>query len=453
MKNGKILIVDDNEGALSALRMLLDTEFSKVITLSNPNGIQSAFRQHDIDVVLLDMNFSAGVNTGNEGFYWLGEIKKISPDTEVVMLTAYGDVELAVKSVKKGAADFIMKPWENEKLLATLRSTLKLSLSNKEVQELKARENTLKREINRDSKMLVGSSPQMVRVMQMVEKVAGTDANVLITGENGTGKELIAREIHIRSERRNELLVTVDMGAIPATLFESELFGFKKGAFTDAKEDRVGKFQLADKGTLFLDEIGNLPFTLQSKLLVILQNRAVTPVGSSKQIPVDIRLISATNSSIEKEVGEQRFREDLLYRLNTIKIELPPLRERGEDIELLASHFLGVYQKKYKKSGLRLSSQSIKKLQKHHWPGNIRELQHAMEKAVILAEDEVLKPDDFSWRNSESLVKNDFQTLEDMERAMIEEALDKYNGNFTQVSDKLGITRQTLYNKVKRYGL
>ncbi len=453
MKKGTILIVDDNKGALSALQMLLEMEFAKVITLSNPNGIHSTFRQSDIDVVLLDMNFSAGVNSGNEGFYWLGEIKKLSPSTEVVMLTAYGDVELAVKSVKKGAADFILKPWENEKLVTTLHSALKLRLSNREVENLKMRESTLKREFNKESNMLVGSSPQMQRVMQMVEKVAMTDANVMITGENGTGKELIAREIHMRSERRNELLVTVDMGAIPETLFESELFGYKKGAFTDAKEDRIGKFQLADKGTLFLDEIGNLSFTLQSKLLVILQNRSVTPVGSSKPIPLDIRLISATNISIEKEVAEQRFREDLVYRLNTIKIELPPLRERGEDIELLASFFLGSYQKKYKKSGLRLSSQTLRKLQKYHWPGNIRELQHAIEKAVILAEDDVLKPEDFSLRTTDGAAKNEFQTLEDMEKAMIEEALDKYNGNFTQVSDKLGITRQTLYNKVKRYGL
>jgi len=453
MKSGNILIVDDNEGALSALRLLLDSEFDRTITLSNPNGINSALRKTDFDVVLLDMNFSAGVNTGNEGFYWLNEIKKISPTTEVVMLTAYGDVELAVKSVKEGAADFVLKPWENEKLLATLRSALRIRQSNKQVEELRSRERTLKREFNKENKMMIGSSPQMQRVMQMVEKVAITDANVLLTGENGTGKGLIAREIHLNSERKNELLVTVDMGSIPATLFESELFGHKKGSFTDAREDRVGKFQLADKGSLFLDEIGNLPITLQSKLLVVLQNRAVTPVGSNKPVPVDIRLISATNCNIEKEVIEQRFREDLLYRLNTIRIELPPLRERDEDIELLASFFLGSYQRKYKKSGLRLSSQTIKKLKKYHWPGNVRELQHAVEKAVILADGDVLKPDDFSLRSTETLLKNEFLTLEDMERTMIEEALDKYNGNFTQVSEKLGITRQTLYNKVKRYGL
>lgn len=453
MKKGHVLIVDDNEGALSALRLLLDPEFKNISTLSNPNGIHAAFRKKEIDVVLLDMNFSAGVNTGNEGFYWLKEIKKMSPDTEVVMLTAYGDVELAVKSVKKGAADFILKPWENEKLLATLHSAFRIRESNLQVSELKTREKSIKSEINRENRMMVGSSFQMQKVMQMVDKVASTDANVLITGENGTGKELIAREIHLRSERKSELLVTVDMGSVPETLFESELFGHKKGSFTDAKEDRVGKFQLADKGTLFLDEIGNLPMTLQSKLLVVLQRRAVTPVGSNKEVPVDIRLISATNSNIEEEIAEQRFREDLLYRLNTIKIELPPLRERGEDIELLAAHFLLSYQKKYKKAGLKLSNQTIKKLQKYHWPGNVRELQHAIEKAVILSEGDTLKPDDFSLRSTERPIKNEFHTLEEMERAMIEDALDKYNGNFTQVSDQLGITRQTLYNKVKRYGL
>ena len=318
-KTGDILIVDDNESALKALSMLLDFEFKKVITISKPDQIQSKFRQIDFDVVLLDMNFSAGVNTGNEGLYWLGEIKKNSPDTEVILITAYGDVELAVKALKKGATDFILKPWENEKLIATVNSALKLRESNLKVQELKSRENSLKKVLNQNNKLLIGSSPQMQRVMQVVEKVAQTDANILITGENGSGKELIAREIHNQSHRNNELLVTVDMGAIPENLFESELFGHKKGAFTDAREDRVGKFHLADKGTLFLDEIGNIPLTMQSKLLVALQNRNVMPVGSNKSVEVDIRLISATNSDIEKEVAEQNFRQDLLYRLNTIR--------------------------------------------------------------------------------------------------------------------------------------
>ena len=450
---GKILIVDDNKGALSALRLLLDPEFDEIETLFNPNAILGVFRKKEIDVVLLDMNFTAGVNSGNEGFYWLKQIKEHSPNTEVIMLTAYGDIDLAVKSVKEGATDFVMKPWENEKLLATVHSALRISLSNKQVHELKRREKSLKSEINRESKMLVGSSPAMLKIMETVEKVANTDASILITGENGTGKELIAQEIHQKSDRRSELLVRVDMGAIPGSLFESELFGHKKGAFTDAKEDRIGKFQLADKGTLFMDEIGNLPLVMQSKLLVVLQNRAVTPVGSNKVIPVDLRIISATNNNLEDEIADQRFREDLLYRLNTIRIELPPLRERGEDIEELATFFLMNYQKKYKKQGLKLSQQTIKKLSRYHWPGNVRELQHAIEKAVILADSDVLKPDDFSLRHTDNQPVNKYLTLEEMEKSMIEEALDRYNGNYSHVADKLGITRQTLYNKVKRYGL
>ncbi len=451
--SGKVLIVDDNKGALSALRLLLEPEFDEIDTLFNPNAILGVFRKKEIDVVLLDMNFTAGVNSGNEGFYWLKQIKEHSPNTEVIMLTAYGDIDLAVKSVKEGATDFVMKPWENEKLLTTVHSALRISVSNKQVHELKRREKSLKSEINRESKMLVGSSPAMLKIMETVEKVANTDASVLITGENGTGKELIAQEIHQKSDRRSELLVRVDMGAIPGSLFESELFGHKKGAFTDAKEDRIGKFQLADKGTLFMDEIGNLPLVMQSKLLVVLQNRAVTPVGSNKVIPVDLRIISATNNNLEDEIAEQRFREDLLYRLNTIRIELPPLRERGEDIEELATFFLMSYQKKYKKQGLKLSQQTIKKLSRYHWPGNVRELQHAIEKAVILADSDILKPDDFSLRHTDNQPVNKYLTLEEMEKSMIEEALDRYNGNYSHVADKLGITRQTLYNKVKRYGL
>jgi DNA-binding NtrC family response regulator len=453
MKTGNILIVDDNKSALSALNLLLQYEFNQVVCISNPNQIQSELRKHDFDVALLDMNFSAGLNTGNEGLYWLGEIKKWAPSLEVVMITAYGDVELAVKALKRGAADFITKPWDNEKLLATLMSAVKLRKSNLQVEELKGREVLLKREINKDRQLLIGSSPAMQKVMQMVNKVAKTDANVLITGENGTGKELIAREIHNLSDRAHELLVTVDMGAIPENLFESELFGHKKGAFTDAREDRIGKFQLANKGTLFLDEIGNVRVQLQSKLLVALQNRFITPVGSNKQIPIDIRLISATNSNLEDLVTNQHFRQDLLYRINTIKIELPPLRDRGEDVELLSTHFLKMYQQKYKRCDLRLGSQALRKLNTYHWPGNVRELQHTIEKAVILSDSDVLTADDFILKPMTKPTQSEIQTLSDMERDMIVNALDKYNGNFSVVAEKLGITRQTLYNKIKRYEL
>lgn len=453
MNTGKILIVDDNKSALSAIKLLLQFEFETVVAISNPNQIISEFRNTDFDLVLLDMNFSAGINSGNEGIFWLNEIKKSSPTCEVVMITAYGDVELAVKALKQGAADFVLKPWENEKLIATLLSAYKLRCSNQEVNELKKRERTMKVEINTDQRQLIGTSPKMLKVLQLIGKVAKTDANVLITGENGTGKELVAREIHQKSERSSELLVSIDMGAIPETLFESELFGHKKGAFTDAREDRIGKFQLANRGSLFLDEIGNLPLPMQSKLLAALENRAIVPVGSNKPVTIDIRLISATNCNLDDLVEKQQFRQDLLYRLNTIRIEVPPLRERGEDIELLATFFLKRFEKKYRKSQLRLSVDAIRKLSKYHWPGNVRELQHAMEKAVILSESPVINADDFALKATSHLKENQLLTLEDMEKQMIEAAMEKHQGNLTFVANQLGITRQTLYNKIRRYDL
>lgn len=453
MKSGSILIVDDNKSALSALSLLLQFDFESVTCLSSPHQIASELRKREHDIVLLDMNFSAGLNSGNEGLFWLGEIKKQSPQLEVVMMTAYAEVELAVKALKQGAADFITKPWQNEKLVATLKAVLKLRKSSQEVESLKGRERILKEELIREHEVLTGSSPAMQKVLQLVEKVAKTEASVLLTGENGTGKGLIAKNIHWHSARSHELFVTVDMGSLPEHLVESELFGHKKGAFTDAKEDRTGKFQLAHKGTLFLDEIGNLPLHQQSKLLVALQNRTIVPVGSNKNVAVDIRIISATNANIDELVAEQYLREDLLYRLNTIHIELPPLRERSDDIEILAGHFLRQYQVKYKKGSLRLSSLAIQKLMKYHWPGNVRELQHTMEKAAILADADTLTPDDFTLRPTGTKPSSKQQTLADMERQMIEEALDKYNGNFSCVAEKLGITRQTLYNKIKRYAL
>ena len=453
MKAGKILIVDDNKSALSALNLLLQFEFDTVVTIANPNQITSELRNNDFDLVLLDMNFSAGINSGNEGIFWLGEIKKLSPTCEVVMITAYGDVELAVKALKHGAADFILKPWENEKLIATLKSAYKLRRSNMEVNELKSRERTFKKEMNTDQRQFIGSSSQMLKIMQLINKVAKTDANVLVTGENGTGKELVACEIHRKSERSSELLVSIDMGAVPETLFESELFGHKKGAFTDAREDRIGKFQLAHNGSLFLDEIGNLPLPLQAKLLAALENRVIFPVGSNKSVPIDIRLISATNCDLDDLVTKQQFRQDLLYRLNTIRIEVPPLRERGEDIELLATFFLKRFEKKYHKSQLRLGSEAIRKLSKYHWPGNVRELQHSVEKAVILSESTTITADDFNFRAAASLKENQAFTLEEMEKQLIETALERNNGNLTLVANQLGVSRQTLYNKIKRYDL
>jgi len=453
MRTGRILIVDDNKSVLSALKLFLQDEFELVEVITNPNLIRATLCKYDFDLVLLDMNFSTGISTGNEGLFWLNEIQKVSPTTEVVMITAYGDVELAVKALKQGAADFIIKPWENEKLLATLKSAMKLRRSKIQVEELKQRERKFKTELNQEQRPIVGASAGILQMMQMISKVAKTDANVLITGENGTGKELVAHEIHRKSDRNHELFVTVDMGAIPETLFESEFFGHRKGSFTDAKEDRIGKFQLAHRGSIFLDEIGNLPLSLQSKLLTTLQNRIIMPVGSNQPVKIDIRLICATNCDLEQFIAEQKFREDLLYRINTISIEVPPLRERGQDIEQLANFFLKRFEKKYHRSGLRISIQAIQKMRKYSWPGNVRELQHTIEKAVILSDSGTLKPEDFVFKSSGRSTVPAAQTFEEMEKQMIETALRKYNGRHSAVARQLGVSRQTLYNKIKRYDL
>jgi len=451
MHKGNILIVDDNKSILSTLEILLSPEFQTITTLTNPNQILSELRKMDYNLVILDMNFSAGINTGNEGIYWLGRIKEINPEISVVMITAYGDIDTAVKALKAGASDFILKPWDNEKLLATLKLAIQLNLSKKEVVQLKERETELKKELNRDQKFIIGSSPQLMKVLNLARKVAKTEANVLITGENGTGKDLIAQEIHKLSNRSNEVLVTVDMGSLSETLFESELFGHMKGAFTDARENRQGKFEIAGKGTLFLDEIGNISFHLQSKLLSAIENRQISRIGSNQLITIDIRLICATNRNLEDMVSEGLFREDLLYRINTIQVELPPLRDRGNDIIILTDFFLKKYSFKYNKPNLKINQQANDKLLKYAWPGNIRELQHTIEKAVILSETSILKPDDLNLRQSNYVsTNNPFTTLEEMEKQMIQQALEKNNGNFTAAADQLGITRQTLYNRLKK---
>lgn len=452
MAKGNILIVDDNKNILSALEILLSPEFQTVTTLPDPNLIPSELRKRDYNLVVLDMNFNAGINTGNEGIYWLGRIRESNPEISVVMITAYGDVELTVKALKAGATDFVLKPWDNAKLLATLKSALQLNLSKKEVSQLKEKEKGLKNEINREQKFIVGSSPQLMQVMNLVRKVAKTDANVLITGENGTGKELIAQEIHRFSNRSNEVMVSVDMGAVTETLFESELFGHVKGAFTDARESRPGKFEVADKGSLFLDEIGNLSFHLQGKLLAAIQNRQISRIGSNQTIPVDIRLICATNKNLENMIRDGLFREDLLYRINTIQIEVPPLRERGNDVLVLADFFLKKYTSKYNKPSLKINQQAQDKLLKYNWPGNIRELQHTVEKAVILSDNNILKPEDFFMRPVSGIQNHATElTLEEMEKRMISQAIDKNHGNLSAAAEQLGITRQTLYNKMKRF--
>ena len=455
MSKGNILVVDDSRNILLALEMLLSQEFERVNTISSPNMLISELRENQYNLVLLDMNFKSGANTGNEGIYWLSRIREDHPDISVVLMTAYGDVELAVRALKAGANDFVLKPWDNTKLLATVRSAIQLNFSKREIKDLKQKEKDLKTSINRHEKEIIGSSQLFAQMLKTVEKVASTDTNVLITGENGTGKELVARKIHRLSGRCQELMVSVDMGAISETLFESELFGHAKGAFTDARENRTGKFELAGKGTLFLDEIANLPLSLQPKLLTALQNREITPVGSNNTIPVDIRLISATNRDPQQMVERGLFREDLLYRINTIRIEIPPLRSRTEDIPVLASHFLEKYSEKYGKSPIEITSQAMDRMILHLWPGNVRELEHTVEKAVILNESgRIMVNDLFSAPLQEHVTDHgEILNLEEMEKRLVMAAIERNPGNIKAAAKQLGITRQTLYNKIQKYGM
>ena len=449
-KQGTILVVDDNKGILTAVQMLLGTYFEKVITISTPNKIKATLHDENIDVVLLDMNFSAGINTGNEGLFWLSEIKKEDASIQVVLFTAYADIDLAVRGIKEGAADFVVKPWDNAKLLETLKTAYNIRTANRKGISIA----TDKLVVSKESGMFWGESNAMQQLRSLIEKVARTDANILVTGENGTSKEMLAREIHLLSNRKKETLVPVDMGAITETLFESELFGHVKGAFTDARADRPGKFEVANKGTLFLDEIGNLSYHLQAKLLTALQRRSIVRVGSNTPIPVNIRLICATNRDLQEMVQKGDFREDLLYRINTIHVEIPPLRERPEDIVPLTEIFLPKYTKIYGKTAMCLSLDAKEKLKAQPWFGNIRELEHTIEKAVIIAERSVLDGNDFDFpRAKKKPVTKEATTLEEMEYNMIKNAMDKYSGNLSLVASQLGISRQTLYNKIKRYEL
>ena len=439
-----ILIIDDNRGVLSALKLLLRGVFEHIIALPSPVTLPSVLRMENPDVVLLDMNFTDALNSGNEGLYWLHEIKRMHPALPVVLFTAYGDIDLAVRGIKEGATDFVVKPWDNAKLVETLKNACS-----------SASKRSRKKEEPKTSTLFWGSGLAMRELRQMVEKIAETDANVLITGENGTGKEMLAREIHALSRRFRRDMVTVDMGAVTETLFESELFGHKKGAFTDAHADRAGKFEAAHEGTIFLDEIGNLPYHLQAKLLTVLQSRSVVRVGSNEPIPVDVRLICATNANLDERVAQGKFREDLLYRINTIHLEIPPLRERKEDIIPLAERFIGRFAKQYDKGALTLSEAAQRKLKEHPWYGNIRELEHAIEKAVIIIDGTMLTDAHFHFpKKSLSPARDsEAETLEDMELVMIRKAIDKHGGNLSAVASQLGITRQTLYNKMKKYGL
>lgn len=445
-KSGNILIVDDNRGVLTALQLLLKPYFDKITVLSSPVTLPATLREDTWQAVLLDMNFTSGINTGNEGLYWLHEIKKQYPALPVVLFTAYADIDLAVRGIKEGATDFIVKPWDNGKLVETLLNAAQNApASGKKTATTPA---------STASSMYWGESPVMQQLRMLVEKVAATDANILITGENGTGKEMLAREIHALSARHRKEMVSVDMGAITESLFESELFGHVKGAFTDAHTDRPGKFEVADQSTLFLDEIGNLPYHLQAKLLTAIQRRSIVRVGSNTLVPVDIRLICATNRNLSEMADKGEFREDLLYRINTIHLEIPALRERQEDIIPLAERFIIRFCKQYGKPALRLDNAAREKLMQHPWSGNIRELEHAIEKAVIICDGAFLSAGLFQLqRRNEASEMPAASTLEDMEKQMIRRTLDKCGGNLSAVASQLGITRQTLYNKMKKYGL
>lgn len=454
MTEANILVVDDNRNVLTALDLLLSREFTGVKCISKPGQILSELQAGSYSAVLLDMNYVAGQNTGNEGLFWLRELMKTDPDLSVVMITAFGDIELAVTALKEGAVDFVLKPWDNQKLLATMLTAVRLTHSRRKVKSLQKDKASLKAELKGKPKRMIGRSAAMRQVYEMVEKVASTTANVLITGENGTGKELIAREIHERSDRSAEIMVSVDLGAVPDTLFESELFGHVKGAFTDAQNDRIGKIETAHRGTLFFDEIGNLSLTLQAKLLSVLQNRTITRLGSTEIVPVDIRLLCATNMNLEAMVEEGTFRMDLLYRINTIRVELPPLRERDEDVLLLAAYFLHNFSMRYNKPGLKMDGKAEAALKKWSWPGNVRELQHSMERAVILAEGKIIGEDSFQFSMAASTSTGSFDgSMDEVEARLIRYSIKKYGGNMSAVASQLRISRQTLYNKIKKYGL
>lgn len=442
---GTIIIVDDNKGVLTAVQLLLKNHFSKAITLSSPVSLSSVLREENPEVVLLDMNFTSGINNGNEGLFWLHEIKRQYPNLPVVLFTAYADIDLAVRGIKEGATDFIVKPWDNQKLVETLL--------NAASQAKEGKKKNRKKENPSIAAMYWGESSAMQQLRMLVEKVATTNANILITGENGTGKEMLAREIHALSSRYKETMVSVDMGTITESLFESELFGHVKGSFTDAHADRTGKFEAANHSSLFLDEIGNLPYHLQAKLLTAIQQRSIVRVGSNEPVPVDIRLICATNRNLQGMVDKGEFREDLLYRINTIHVEIPPLRNRREDIVPLAERFITRFCKQYDKAPISLTASACEKLTAHSWYGNIRELEHAIEKAVIICDGNSIPAEMFQLVQKTEIQQTEASTLEEMEKAMIRKALDKCGGNLSAVASQLGITRQTLYNKMKKFGL
>jgi len=450
---GRVLIVDDDVAIQRTLKLLLRDEFDLVQTLSNPKFIPSEIMKQRYDVILLDMNFSIGRQSGDEGLFWMKQILKIDPAQVVIMITAYGEINLAVKAIKQGATDFIVKPWENVKLIATIRTGVKLCQSNRHISRLENQHLIIHEDNQRQFQFIPGSSPKMLGVLNTINKVAGTDANVLLLGDNGTGKELIARDIHNKSGRRNKIFLSVDLGSLSENLFESELFGHVRGAFTGADTDKAGRFEVAEGGTLFLDEIGNLPLSLQGKLLTAIQQLKITPLGSADEREIDIRFICATNQPLLDMVKENLFREDLLYRINTVQIEIPPLRERGNDIILLAEHFLLKYARKYNKPHSRFTSGALQKLSRYSWPGNVRELEHAVERAVILSEGNMLGEDDFVFSPKSDFAEESLTSIEDIEKYYLIKSLEKNRGKLTKVAEDLNLSRQTIYRKIKKYGL
>jgi len=444
-----ILVIDDDVDVLTAVRLLLKTEVQQVVTEKNPENIPSLITSRPFDLVLLDMNFNASINTGNEGLYWLRRIKEMKPGISVIMITAYGDIDLAVRSLKEGASDFIVKPWHNQKLVSTIADILK-----KKANPVLAGNNS--GPVKNPYPDLLGNSAVMLDIFSKIDKIAPTDANILILGENGTGKDLIAKAIHEKSLRKKQAFVKVDIGALTETLFESELFGHKKGAFTDAKDERMGLFEAANGGTLFLDEIGNISLQQQAKLLSALQNRQITRLGSNQAIPVDIRLICATNLPMSELANENRFRKDLVYRINTVEIIVPPLRKRKEDIRLLIDHFVRMYSAKYLKTNIRFSDAALKKLEQYHFPGNVRELQYIIERVIIMSDGNELTPDDIIFSPIESTnhtadSENDETKLSNIEKNTILRVIEKNNGNITKAAKELGITRTALYRRLGKY--
>lgn len=455
MNTAKILIIDDDRDVLETARMFLKQEFATIHIEEQPTEIPRLLKATEYDAILLDMNFKKGVNDGKEGFHWLEQILKIDPQAVVILITAYGEVDLAVQAMKNGAVDFVLKPWKNQKLLATLLAACELRRSRKEVQKLRVTQEKLSDDIDQPYSDFIGESPAIQRIHEMIDRVAGTDADILILGENGTGKELVARAIHRRSSRKDKVFISVDLGAITETLFESELFGHVKGAFTDAKQDKPGRFEIASEGTIFLDEIGNLSLPLQSKLLTVLQHRKIQRVGSSKETPVDFRLICATNMPLHEMVIDKKFRQDLLYRINTVEIRVPSLRERPEDIPLLIAYFLHRYSKKYKRPEMKVDKGVLTKLTRYTWPGNIRELQHAVERAVILSEGKIIQNAELliSKHSTPSRKENSPLTMDDMEKQFIIQSLDDHGGNVSNTARTLGMTRTALYRRMKKHGL